>query len=188
MKPKPWTLPRVLAANRAAAAVYLAVLWLAGERRQVCTTRARIKAVCGLCPETITGAVQALNDAGWIKLAYGRAAGKRWYRLTLPKLPPFPWAEKTRSREPKLPPFPWAEKTRSREASKTGKNPLKGTPRLSGKNPPYSLKRVGAGPVAALPLRGDTATPAGTPDTGASEEGAMVSVADLAAEVFGGQQ
>lgn len=172
MKPKPWTLPRVLAANRAAAAVYLAVLWLAGERRQVCTTRARIKAVCGLCPETITGAVQALNDAGWIKLAYGRAAGKRWYRLTLPKLPP----------------FPWAEKTRSREASKTGKNPLKGTPRLSGKNPPYSLKRVGAGPVAALPLRGDTATPAGTPDTGASEEGAMVSVADLAAEVFGGQQ
>ena len=172
MKPKPWTLPRVLAANRAAAAVYLAVLWLAGERRQVCTTRARIAEVCGLYRDTITNALKALDDGGWVRVRYGRAAGKRWYRLTLPKLPP----------------FPWAAKTRSREASKTGKNPLKGTPRLSGKNPPYSLERVGAGPVAALPLRGDTATPAGTPDTGASEEGAMVSVADLAAEVFGGQQ
>lgn len=136
-KPKcdPWPLPRLLEADRNAATVYMVLLWLAAGRRQVYTTRARITAVCGLYRETITAAIQALDRAGWVRLRHGHVPARRWYRLTLAKLPPFPWAEKSRSREPGF----------------RGKKPLKRAPRLSGKKPPNPLTGIGGLPAPALP-------------------------------------
>jgi hypothetical protein len=158
----PWPLAKLLAECRNAATVYLTLLWLAGERRQVCCTRARIADVCGLYRDTITAALQSLDRAGWVRVGHGHAPARRWYRLTLAKLPP----------------FPWAVKTRSRDASKTGKKPLKGTPRLSGKNPPNSLERVRAREPVAPSALGVGATPALCAQKDYEGDGPAVSIAE----------
>jgi len=93
-KPSPWPLPKLLAANRNAATVYAALRWLASERRQLNTTRARITEVCGLHKDTITAAMQVLAKSEWIGLNYGRRGDKTWYRLTFPGPGFFPVAPK----------------------------------------------------------------------------------------------
>ncbi len=82
---KPWPLSRLLADNRNAGTVVLAVFTLACGRRQVSTIRSRIGELCGLSARTIGEAVDALHRAGWLRRAYGRRNGKAWYRLSLPK-------------------------------------------------------------------------------------------------------
>lgn len=85
MKRRPWPLPKLLAENRNAIAVFAALRWLAGDHRQLNTTRRRIGEVCCMHEDTITSAMQTLHSASWIRLNYGRDGVKRWYRITFPK-------------------------------------------------------------------------------------------------------
>lgn len=83
-KGRAWPLPKLLAANRNTMTVYAALRWQSGEHRQLNTTRDRIAKVCGLHRETITDAIQALNQSGWVSVSYGRQGNRTWYRLTFP--------------------------------------------------------------------------------------------------------
>jgi len=127
-----WPLPKLLTANRNALTVYAALRWLAGDSRRLCTTRARIGDACGLYRDTITAALQALDAAGWVRLRYGRAGTRTWFRLS------FPGAGF----------FPVPAKTRHRKAAATGKNPTQETISCGGKNPLHSRKGVGVPPAA----------------------------------------
>lgn len=126
----PWPLPKLLAKNRNALTVYGVLRWLANDRRQLNTTRARITAVCGLHEDTISAAVAALGDAGWVSVGYGRQGNRTWYRLTFP-VAGF---------------FPVAGKTRHREGSGGQKNRPQGTARCGRKNRPPVRKYRGASP------------------------------------------
>ena len=128
MKGKPKPLPDLLALNRNAATVYLAIRWLAGDRRQVNTTRAKIAAVCGLCKRAITDAVQALGECGWVRVSYGRQGLRSWYRLTLNA--GVSWI------------FPVCHKTTHREAKSVSKKGTQGTSRCVPKNVPHIRKYV----------------------------------------------
>jgi hypothetical protein len=123
---------RLLATNRNAMTVYGSLLWIAEERRQLNTTRRAISKVCGLHEETITQAMTALNESGWVTVNYGRQGAKTWYRLSFP-VPSF---------------FPVPGKNPHREGSKSRKKPPQGTVPCTHKKPPQSLKRLGT--VAAL--------------------------------------
>ena len=96
-KPTPWPVPELLQHNRNAALLYLALRWLAGDSRQLNTTRAGIADVCGLHRETITKAMNTLHEAGWVVRNRGHAKGRRWYRITFPSKTLFPWAVETGS-------------------------------------------------------------------------------------------
>ena len=100
---KPWPLDSLLKANRNAAGVYLALRWLAGKKRCLATTRRRIAEICPMHEDTISKAMRALADAGWIVLNYGRAGGKQWYRVSFPatKQQIFPGAVETGHRKKK---------------------------------------------------------------------------------------
>ena len=91
---KVWPLPKLLERNRNAGTVFGAILHLAGERRRLGVTRARIRAVCGLCERKIGRAVAALAEAGWLKRTYSsdiRDGRKSWYRILLPKCTAHLW-------------------------------------------------------------------------------------------------
>ena len=85
--------------NRNAATVYLSLLWLAGDKRQLNTTRQKIAAVCHLHQRRISEAMQALHDGGWVTVNYGRAGNKAWYRLSFPVGRFVPVCMKTAHRE-----------------------------------------------------------------------------------------
>ncbi len=95
---KAWPLDSLLAENRNAMTVYSALRWMAGDRLQWCATRARIREVCGLGERAIGKAMQALNGAGWIKLAYGRSGQVTWYRVSFIKSEFFPVVRKAHHR------------------------------------------------------------------------------------------
>lgn len=121
---KPWTLDKLMAANRNAATVYLTLRWLAGGKRQLNTTRAKVSSVCGLHRQRISEAMTALGNAGWVKVNYGRAGIKRWYRLTI-----------------EMDFFPMTMKTTHRESKSVHENRPKGTVPYDHENRPLSLKR-----------------------------------------------
>ena len=172
----PWALPKLLEADRNAATVYLALCWLANGTRQVRTTRNAITKVCGLHKDTITSAIKALHDAGWIQRAYGAVTGRRWYRITITEVVIFPWAVKTGS------------SARPKRKTRTHENRSKGRVPLDRKNPPYSLKRVG-GALQPPPLTARAGAAAGT-HTGsdthtAQEEQADRPIAEIVREACG---
>ena len=136
-----WTLPELMKANRNAATVYLAVVWLASGRRQVGTTRARIRAACRLSERCIGAALEALHEASWIVRRYSRAGHKTWYRLTLIDGAAVDFGAVVR-------------KTRHRELCKKSKNVPQGIERCGTKIVPHSRKGVGGDPA---PSRGDPA-------------------------------
>jgi hypothetical protein len=74
--------------------VYGSLRWLSGLSRRLCCTRRRITEICGLHEDTITKAMKALNEAGWVEVNYGRHRKRTWYRLSFPKIEFFPVAEK----------------------------------------------------------------------------------------------
>jgi hypothetical protein len=79
----PWPVKRLLAENRNAGTVYLAVVALAAGRRWLGTTRAAIGAVCGLSDRRVGTALAALHTARWLFRRYKRGDGKMWFRLML---------------------------------------------------------------------------------------------------------
>lgn len=131
---KPWPLPKLLNADRNAATVFLAVVTLANGRRQLGTTRAHIREVCGLSKRCIGAALEALHDASWLVRRYSRSGNKTWFRLTLPKCAVVGFSAVVR-------------KTHHRGRSGTSKNVPQGTERCGTKNVPHSLKGVGGCPA-----------------------------------------
>ncbi len=189
LKPKPWTLPQLLSANRNAAAVYLALLAMAGGRKRTRATRRRLADQTGMSRDTVSAAVHALAGGQWIALRVCGKGGYRWYDVTL-KLdgpPALGKASKRQStctgrtgvRDPVTGRFSCTGGTGLSGATKTASNRCKSERHLhrSDRSNPVG---DAAGVTAAPPVPG-YATPA-------EDKGAMVSVADLAAEVFGGQQ
>lgn len=82
-QPAPWPLDRLLTADRNAGTVYFALIALAGGKRQVCKTRAGIRAVCHLSEKRITSAMHALRDGRWIRLAVKSSGARSWYVVTI---------------------------------------------------------------------------------------------------------
>jgi hypothetical protein len=140
----PWALPKLLAANRNALTVYAVLRFLAGDSRRYATTRQRIADVCGLSLRSIGEAVQALDEAGWLTMNYGRQGLKSWYRLTFPVVGFFPVVRKTYHSKPKS----------------VSKNIPQQTVCCVSKNSTHSLNGVGAsyGP-APTPTGGAERTP-----------------------------
>lgn len=200
-KPKPWKLDRLLAECRHAGAVYLAVRWLAGDRRQFSPNRATIAAVCGLSERTVGKAITTLHDAGWIHRAYGReGSARRWYRLSWSQSELFPMVRKTDRRERVTRPgtrqgnSPTVRKTDHREASWVSQNVPKGTVPYGAPNVPTPLKGSGvptAPPASAVAAGGATPLESHTkqPNTGSNKidddlppEGERVSIAQAMSE------
>ena len=184
MKPrsKPWPLPKLLAANRNAVIVYVTLRWMAGENRQLGTTRQQIRDVCGLYRDTISKALQCLHDARWISREYGREGNRVWYRISLTagEFLPGPVQTRPRERRKSKPPKagetrhkdkknvqpPEADETRSRETIATGSNPLQGTRPCVGLNPPLPL--TGEERPTAPALSHSVGAGADAPDTTAA--------------------
>ena len=93
--PVPWSLGRLLEADRNALTVYGSLRWLSGSSRRLCCTRGRIKNVCNLHKDTITKAMKALNESRWVIVNYGRERNRIWYRLSFPTTDFFSVAEKS---------------------------------------------------------------------------------------------
>ncbi len=137
---KPWPFPKLVKASRCAVILYAALRYLAGDRRQLNTTRQRIRDACGLHPDSTTEAMKALDAAGWVKLRRGYANERRWYRLTFPTVAVFPWGVIDRSS---------AGKKRKRL---NGQRPSKGARPLGGHRPSNPLRgrdAPGSPPVAS---------------------------------------
>jgi hypothetical protein len=132
-RPRPLPMPALLAANRNAATVFLAVVWLANGRRQLGTTRARIREACGLSERCIGAALDALHEGGWLVRRYSRKGHRTWFRLTLPSAVVDFGAV--------------VRKAHHRERRKVSKNVPQGTERCGTKNIPHSRKGVGEGPA-----------------------------------------
>lgn len=82
---RPWSLPKLLEHNRDAATVFMVLVFMAGDRRQIGTTREKIREACpGLTPRRIGKAVQTLHDAAWLTRQYGQNGPVSWYRIVLP--------------------------------------------------------------------------------------------------------
>ena len=144
----PWALPKLLAGNRNALTVYGTLRWLSGESRRYATTRQRIADVCGLSLRSIGEAVQALDEAGWLTVNYGRQGLKSWYRLTFPVVGFFPVVRKTYHSKPKS----------------VSKNIPQQTVCCGTKNIPHTLKGIGACTAPPLtPTGGAACTPALVP-------------------------
>lgn len=143
----PWAIPKLLAANRNALTVYAVLRFLAGDSRRYSTTRQRIADVCGLSLRAIGFAVQALNEAGWLTLNYGRQGIKTWYRLTFPVVGFLPVVRKT-----------YHSKRKS-----VSKNIPQQTVCCGTKNIPHPRKGVGATRPAPTPTGGAERTPALVP-------------------------
>lgn len=126
-------LPELLKLNRNAATVYMALRWIAGERRQLNITRDKIRAVCGLHIRRISEAMAALDECGWVVVNYGRHGIKTWYRLSFPVGQIFPVCMKTAHRERKV----------------SDKKSTQGTVRCVYENDPQSLKRLGECPASS---------------------------------------
>lgn len=167
---KPWSILRLVSKCKSSPAVFLALMELASERgsAQIRLNRDDIHAKTGLYKDTISAAMWALHEAGWIRLTTAFIPGRRWYRVTIPGLvstgktrssaipDPLPWSGKTRSRGRPNPPQNSAQatksacsgKTRSRKNELTGKNPTKVNSRLVVKNPlNSSLQKSGGHPA-----------------------------------------
>ena len=97
-----WPLEELIAADRNALTVYSALRWLARDSRKLGTSRKRIRSAIGLSEKRITTAVHALKDAGWIRLHYGRATNRMWYRVSFPKDDFFPVRRKASHRNSPL--------------------------------------------------------------------------------------
>ena len=141
--PAPWPLDKLLAADRSAGTVFLALVALAGGKRQVNCTRARITEVTRLHRSTITKAITALHDALWITRRRGHAVNRRWYRITLNVESAFPWTVKSGLRARRKPVAPRAVKTVPSAGSKEHENRPKRARRLGRENRPNSLEGVG---------------------------------------------
>ena len=97
-KSAPWPLAKLLAKNRNALTVYGTLRWLAGDSRQLFTTRRTLRATCGLAEDTISAAMTALDSGGWVTVSYGRDGPRTWYRLSFPVPGFFPVPAKRRHR------------------------------------------------------------------------------------------
>ena len=117
----------LLRQDRNAMTVYSSLRWMAGDGRQLGTTRARIREVCHHSDKVITSAMNALDAAGWIKRSYGRSGNVTWYRISFPKTDFFPVGRKTTPRE-------------KRGGSKNGPQ---GSRRCGSKNDPHVLTDIG---------------------------------------------
>lgn len=157
----PLPLPELLAMNRNAVTVYAALRSLAGERRQLFTTRRTIRELCGLSEDTISGAMTALGKAGWMCVNYGRQGRRTWYRLTFP-VPGF---------------FPVPAKRRHREGTRDPKKAAQGTVPCTPKNGAQSQGGLGAVPAAAPNARPEHGAASPAP-TSAQDEEATVNLAD----------
>lgn len=144
----PLPLPELIQRNRNAATVYLSLRYLAGDSRQLRTTRAKIGHVCGLHRETITKAVRVLHDGRWIKRSWGRAVNRRWYRITFVEISVLPWVGKTVLSATSKTHSPKAGKTDPSARSKERKNRPKRSLPLGRKNRRISLERERRDPAA----------------------------------------
>src|SRR5262249_20708585 len=100
---EPWPLPKLMKANRNAMTVFGALWWMAKGKRQLSTTRKSISKVSGIRDfERISTAMHALNDAGWLSLAYGCNGKRTWYRITIANFghPTWPGKAASRARRP----------------------------------------------------------------------------------------
>ncbi len=159
-RPKPESLLALLKSNRNAITVYGALRWLSGEKRQINTSRAAITEITRLHRSTITKAVTALHDGGWICRCRGHATNRRWYRITFASEEFFPCNGKTVPSARKKSSILRAGKPIPSAMSKDGENHPKRAKRLRRKNRPNSLEGVGAsyGP-APSPTGGAERTP-----------------------------
>jgi hypothetical protein len=184
----PWPLPKLLKMNRNAVTIYISLRWLAGDRRQLNTTRAGIKAVCSLGVKTISAAMQALSDARWIRLNYGRYENKSWYRITFPCDTFFSLQGAPRRRNPSR-----AKKTPQGPPREGRKTPHRGVRPCRAKNDLHTLKGIGAS-LQPPPLTADAGGGSGppAPDTGTytgqennAEHGEGRLIVDIVREVKG---
>ena len=164
---KPWPLPKLLGQNRCAITVYAALRWLSGDVRRLETTRDRITEVCGLHRDTISAAMKVLDKAGWVRLNYGRAGTRTWYRLSFPVQAFFPETGPSGHRKAKFAPFPGAVGTGSRREGGNGQNRSQEARSCGGSNrlppplrgeavlqpPPSRLRRAGADHLGNPPPR-----------------------------------
>ncbi len=152
---------RELAAASKHAGNILVILWaLSNGKRQVNVTRITLCDISGLHKSTITTAMHALHDCGFIRRAYGCVPGRKWYRVTLLASP---WAVKTVSREARKR-TPKAVKSDSRGESRVTQNRLKGGAPLKPEKVTL-LSRESRGPVNRPPHSptGSGGPPAQTP-------------------------
>jgi hypothetical protein len=90
---RPKTLPELLKADRNAATVFAAVVYLAKGQRRIAAKRAEISGICGLIGRRITTALQALDKGGWLIRSYiwnrkdDRTSSLYLFTLPLVKLP-----------------------------------------------------------------------------------------------------
>ena len=172
----PWPLPKLLATSRNALTVYGTLRYLAGDTRQLSTTRGRIRAVCGLSEDTVSQAMTALDKAGWVRVGYGRFGNRTWYRLVFPVPGFFPCTGKKA-----------AQGGARQPAKRRHREPVPCT----GKKAAHSLKGVGPVPVGPYRLPADGPTPGhhiGAPvarSQDLEQDGPARPIADIAAEVFG---
>lgn len=152
----------VLRRSKQALTVHAALRQLAAGKRQVQTTRKRIRDITGLHKDTVTKAIWALHDCGWIIRAYGRAGNRTWYRITFPPGDLLAW-------------LPAAG---PRVSVRSGRKRPQGTSRWDGQNRSLPLK--GKGPPTAPPFSPDGAGGAASPsDSPGREPQPLVRLADL---------
>jgi hypothetical protein len=123
-RPRIKTLPELLAVDRNAATIYLAILHLAAGMRRLATTRGQIQEICGLRERRITTAINTLDASGWLVRRYGRRGLKAWYRLFLPFGDPFAVGRKTTHRKSNCAPLPVGRKTTDSKRAAKSKNDL----------------------------------------------------------------
>ena len=136
--------------NRNAMTVYMTLRWLAGGRRAVQTTRARITEVCELSSKRISAAMTALNAAGWVHLNYGRTVNRSWYRVSFVEISQLPVGLKTTHRSARKRHPPVGPKTTHRDATGGAENDLQECNPCRAENDPLTLK--GKGRPTAPPL------------------------------------
>jgi hypothetical protein len=80
------SVPELLRADRNAVTIFIILIHLAGGRRQLWTTRKRIREVCRLPLRRVTLGINALHRAGWIIRKYRRHGIKQFYVIVLPTI------------------------------------------------------------------------------------------------------
>jgi len=158
-------LDRLLKRDRNAATVFVALVALAGGRRQLNTTRGTVRSLCGLSERCIGSAIEALHHANILKRRYGRAGSKTWFRLTLPTVDLGAlWYGKR----------PVVRKATHREAARRSKSDTQGIRPCGIENDTLSLEREAAS--AAL---GRGRPPLASVEFNSSPEGEPISIVEL---------
>jgi len=161
-----WPLPKLLEHNRNAGTVFGAILHLAGDRRRLGATRARIRAVCGLCERKIGKAVETLHEAGWLTRTYSgdvREGRKSWYRILLPSAHLHLWYRKSTTGKRDSGPKKYHRKSVSCGIEKV----------------PHTHKGIRAVPADALMPTGRASSPAHAGAPGYEDSGPMFSIVEV---------